>query len=192
MPQVEAPWPAEAPVQPPLQQQPCPAQHVQPAAMDVGDPIPAALGAALEAGPAGLVEPTGAAAATDALPLPLPTEPAGTAVDGSGGWWSTGNALVLAVAAISWQFVAYYASVQLPAVVASGQELTYFDQVVGKLPLASSSLGVLPGIALGMAALALLGIGRRRGLRDTGMQVLVGALALVGILLSQLLPILVG
>jgi hypothetical protein len=103
-------------------------------------------------------------------------------------WWSPGTALVLSMAAVSWQLVSYYARVQLPLVEASGGQLTYFDLGVRSLPLAGSSFGVVPGLMLAAAAVGILVYGARRGLRDPVLQLIVGMLAAVAIMLASLLP----
>lgn len=117
-------------------------------------------------------------------PLDAPT-PASVA-------WTPGIGLLLAVSAISWQFVAFYAREQLPVLESSGAPLTRFDQIVGSLPLAGSSIGAFIGIGLAAAALVVVLLGARRGLREPGLQGLVGALALVGVALTVGLPRIAG
>jgi hypothetical protein len=103
-------------------------------------------------------------------------------------WWSPGTALVLAMAAVTWQVVSYYARVQLPLVEASGGQLTYFDLGVRSLPLAGSAFGVVPGLMMAVAAVGILVYGGRRGLRDPALQLIVGMLAAGAIVLASLLP----
>lgn len=113
-------------------------------------------------------------------------------IDPTGQWWAPGIALVLAVAALAWQLVAFYARVQLPAVRASQTPLTNFDNVVGSVPLASSSLGQVVGILLAAGALVIVLYGSRRGLREPQLQVAIGAIAALSMLAMVFLPLLRG
>jgi hypothetical protein len=108
------------------------------------------------------------------------------------GWASPGSALVLAMAALAWQLVSYYASEQLPVVQASGAVLTYFDQLVAALPLASTPFGMIFGSLLGCVALGMVLLGTRRGVREPVLQVAVGGIAGIAIAATVLLPMVAG
>ncbi len=113
-------------------------------------------------------------------------------VDPTGQWWAPGIALVLAVAALAWQLVSFYARVQLPEVRASQTPLTNFDNVVGNLPLAGSAIGQIVGVVLAAGALGIVLYGSRRGLREPQLQVTIGAIAAVSLLAMFGLPMLRG
>ncbi|MCW2922302.1 MAG: hypothetical protein JWL76_2176 [Thermoleophilia bacterium] len=130
--------------------------------------------------------------ATDVMPALGPDLHAEPGVDPTGQWWAPGIALVLAVAALAWQLVAFYARVQLPEVRASQTPLTNFDNVVSSLPLASSSLGQIVGVLLAAGALGIVLYGSRRGLREPQLQVAIGAIAAISLLAMVALPVLRG
>ncbi len=113
-------------------------------------------------------------------------------VDPTGQWWSPGIALVLACAALAWQLVSFYARVQLPLVEQSQAALTNFDRVVGGLPLADSAIGQVLGVVLAAAALAIVLVGVRRGLREPALQVTIGSIAGFSVLAMVLLPSVAG
>jgi hypothetical protein len=154
--------------------------------------------------PAGLMPADPAAALDVSAPLGATADPvlalvpdapaaeAAAAVDPNTAWWSPAHALVLAVAALTWQFIAYYASEQLPVLQASGAPLTKLDEIVGDMPLIGSAAGPLIGILLAAGALAMLLVGTRKGVRAPGLQGAVGAIAAVSVLLVVALPKLVG
>lgn len=143
-------------------------------------PTAAAMPAPVTASPAGF-EPA-------AIPEAEPAAPA----DASTAWWAIGNALLLAVAALAWQLISFYAREQLPAVESSGAPLTRFDQIVGSLPLAGSSVGMVPGVVLALGALGLVAYGSRQGYRDPLLQGVVAGLALLSLALVALLPVIAG
>lgn len=107
-------------------------------------------------------------------------------------WWSPANALVLAVAALTWQFISFYGREQLPGVKVSGAELRGFDSLVDMLPLATASAGRFVGVALAAAALSVVLYGTRRGLREPVLQGIVGGVAGLSLLMLVALPALVG
>ncbi len=160
------------------------------AALDVTAPLAGAMPQAMEHA---LVEPRHPQSM--AMPHDEPisiTAAADEPADAASVWWAPGNALVLAVAALAWQFVSYYARVQLPIVESSGAPLTNFDSVVSNLPLAGSSLGPIVGLLLAAGALAIVLVGTRKGLREPALQGGIGALSLVSMLLVAVLPKIAG
>ncbi len=112
--------------------------------------------------------------------------------DPTGTWWSPGNALVLAVAGLVTQLVAFYTREQLPLVKQSGTDLTNFDNVVGSVPLIDGIVGQALGPVLAAGALFMLLYGSRRGLREPQLQVAIGIVATLALLALPLLPILAG
>lgn len=121
-----------------------------------------------------------------AAPAPSPT-PMGEST-----WWSPANALVFAVAALTWQFISFYAREQLPGVKASGADLRGFDSLVNALPLAASHPGRFVGVALAACAIGILFQGTRRGLREPVLQGIVGAVCALSLVLIVALPALHG
>jgi hypothetical protein len=195
------PAPAPAPAFAPAPAS-APAPFDAAAALDVTAPLGAPVAGPFDAAAA-------AAPTYDPMPQytsetisPMPElEPAGAvAVDAEAAaepgelpaWASLGTALVLAMAALAWQFVSYYASEQLPVVQASGAVLTYFDQIVAALPLASSSFGMVFGSLLGCIALGMVLLGARRGVREPVLQLAVGGIAGSAIAATVLLPMVAG
>jgi hypothetical protein len=105
-------------------------------------------------------------------------------------WASPGWALVLAMFALTWQLVSYYAREILPSVKASGTLLSNFDEIVGNAPLLGSSIGGFVGMVLGVGALALMLLGVRSGLREPVLQGAIGLLAGIALAATVLLPML--
>lgn len=112
--------------------------------------------------------------------------------DPTGQWWAPGIGLVLAVAALAWQLVAFYARVQLPVVRTSDQPLTNFDNVISSVPLADSAIGQIVGVLLAAASLAIVLYGSRRGLREPQLQIAIGVIAALSLLCMVALPVLRG
>lgn len=125
-------------------------------------------------------------------PEPAPAASHVQVVDVNRQWWSPANALVLAVAALTWQFISFYAREQLPGVKASGAELRGFDRLVETLPLAGTSAGRVVGVVLAAVALAVVLHGIRRGLREPVIQGIVAVVAVLSLALIAVLPALVG
>lgn len=113
-------------------------------------------------------------------------------VDPTGQWWSPAHALVLAVAALTWQLLAYFAAKQLPLLEASGAPLTKLDEIIGNVPLIGTSAGPIIGVVLAAGALGMLLVGTRRGVRAPGLQAAVGAVAALSVVLMAVLPSLAG
>jgi hypothetical protein len=151
---------------------------------EVGSFSPQQIGGVTTAHPADLAD--RAALAPDVAPAH------DSGVDPTGQWWAPGIALVLAVAAVAWQIIAFYARVQLPVVRTSGNPLTNFDNIVGSLPLADSALGQGVGVLLAAGALGIVLYGSRRGLREPQLQITIGAIAAVSLLAMLVLPMLRG
>ncbi len=107
-------------------------------------------------------------------------------------WAHPGNALILAIAALAWQFLSYYAREQLPSLEQSGAVLSNFDTFVGSLPLAGSSIGAIVGVLLAAGALGSLFAGHRAGLREPVLQGVVATVSVISIALVALLPMLVA
>jgi hypothetical protein len=183
--------PSAAPPQP-YPVQPYPVQVDAPAPMPPGM-MPTEAIAALDV-TAPLAAPPGLAApAVAAAPAPASSpDAAAPAVDPNTAWWAPAHALVLAMAALTWQFIAYYASEQLPVLQTSGAPLTKLDEIVGNVPLIGTAAGPFFGMALAAGALAMLLVGTRKGVRAPGLQLAVGAIAAMSILLVVALPRLVG
>lgn len=102
-------------------------------------------------------------------------------VDPTGVWWSPGYALVAAMLAIAWQLVATYARERLPAVMASGQPIDRFDTLADRIPLAGGVGGQVLGLLLVVAAIGLLYAGWRQGVRERGLQVAIGVVAVMAL-----------
>lgn len=102
------------------------------------------------------------------------------------------TALMLAMFALAWQLVSYYARVQLPGIESSGGVLDRFDVLVGALPLLGSTLGPIIGAMLGAGALVLVFLGARRGVREPVLQGAVGLLGALALLAPVALPKLFG
>lgn len=160
-------------------------------------PVQAADAAPVQAMPEGL-EPAAAAHATgvqavspedlddlhrtaDAVPAPA-----------AQGLASPGIALVVAMFALTFQLVAYYAREVLPGVKAAGAPLVKFDEIVGAIPLIEGPAGAMLGMLLGVTALVLLLVGVRAGVRDPGLQVPIGLIAALATAATVLLPMLAG
>lgn len=162
-------------------------------------PVQAADAAPVQAMPEGL-EPAAAAHATiggveavsphdladlhraaDAVPAPA-----------AQGLASPGIALVVAMFALTFQLVAYYAREVLPGVKAAGAPLVKFDEIVGAIPLIEGPAGTMLGMLLGVTGLVLLLVGVRAGVRDPGLQVAIGLIAALATAATVLLPMLAG
>jgi hypothetical protein len=176
---VLAPPPAAAPA-PPL----VPAPALAPA-----DLLPASPAAALDvAAPLGAAPP-----AVKVEPDAVPTRDSSTvAAPAPAGWLDLGTALVLVIAALTWQFLSHYARHQLPDLEASGTELANFDRVVGALPLADTAAGPVLGALLAVGGLAILMRSIRSGEREPVLQGAVGAIATISIVLTLVLGRLAG
>lgn len=130
-------------------------------------------------------EPAGRAAATT-------DDASASSVDPSGTWWAPGNALVLAVAGLVAQLVAFYTREQLPVVKASGTQLTNFDRIVGGVPLIDGIIGQALALVLAAGALFMVLYGSRKGLREPPLQLSIGIVAALALLALPLLPIVAG
>jgi hypothetical protein len=153
------------------------AHHAMPAGFDEA---PAAVGGAASA--EDLAERAAFAQDTAA------DAPAGTVPE----WASPGWALVLAMFALTWQLVSYYARDILPGVKASGTLLSNFDEIVGNAPLVGSSLGGIVGMVLGFGGLILMLLGVRAGLREPVLQGVIGLLSVIALAATVLLPKIAG
>jgi len=109
-------------------------------------------------------------------------------VDPSGAWWSPGTALMLVWVTLAWQFTGHYAREILPSKRASGAELIRFDDILGSVPLLSTSAGQFVGYALFVGTVALIWVGIRKGARDPVLQGVVAVLAVVALVAPLVLP----
>lgn len=163
---------------------PAHADHVVHHAMPAGyDEPPAPVGGVATATPQDLAE--------RAALAPVPVDGAAPAAS-TPEWASPGWALVLAMFALTWQLVSYYAREILPSVKASGTLLSNFDEIVGNAPLVGSSLGGIVGMVLGFGGLILMLLGVRAGLREPVLQGVIGFLSIVALAATVLLPKLAG
>ena len=164
-----------------------PATGAMPTFATAMDATPQPIGGVTAAHPADLADRAAAATVTteaDAAPA--------SDVDPTGAWWAPGYALVLAMAGLAIQLVAFYAREQLPLVKASGTALTNFDRVVDGLPLVAGVGGQAIGLFLTAGALLILLYGSRRGLREPQLQIGIGIVAALALLAMPLLPVLAG
>ena len=101
-------------------------------------------------------------------------------------------ALVLAMLACAWQLTAYYAREVLPGIEDSGRVLDNFDGLAGSLPFASGAAGPLVGVGLAVAALVLLALALRRGIREPVVQALTAVASALSLAAPVLVPALAG
>lgn len=127
-----------------------------------------------------------------AMPVAPPTEAPAADGGASDRWIQPDVALVLAVAAVAWQFVAFHAREQLPALQSSGAVLDNFDRILGSMPLVGSTAGIVVGVALALGSLGLLLAAGKQGRGERGIQAVVAGVAVVSLLLVVALPALAG
>jgi hypothetical protein len=113
----------------------------------------------------------------------------GDSVDPSGTWWSPSLAIIVAMFALAWQLITYYATNVLTALSASGATLDRFDSLVSSIPLFAASFAPFIGMTLGAIALGLLWAGYRRGVRESLLQGVAAIIALLAMSASILLPL---
>jgi hypothetical protein len=156
--------------------------HAMPAGYDQA---PVAIGGVAAASPEDLADRAAA----------MPVDAAAAAARPAGdvpAWAQPGLALGLAVLAVTWQLVSFYAREILPTAKASAEfTLSNFDEIVGNAPLLGTSLGGMVGMLLGFGSLILLLLGVRGGIREPMLQAAIGLLGGIALAATVLLPALV-
>lgn len=138
--------------------------------------------------PALAPEPTVAEPAMPELSQVLDDPAAAGAHAARGTWWSPAVALILAMTALAWQLMGFYARELLPGRQSAGEPLDRFDSIIDTVPLIGEQIAVAVGMALAVGALALLLVGLRRQLREPVLQGAIVLLAIVALAAPLLLP----
>ncbi|MEO6867786.1 MAG: hypothetical protein ABI200_07170 [Gaiellales bacterium] len=119
--------------------------------------------------------------------------PASTAeLDAATGIWSLPIALYIAMFALTLQMVAGYARLALPDKIATGVQLDQFEMLLRDMPLMDSMIASFLAMIVGGFAVVMVLLGWRRGIRDRGLQVAIGAIGVLAIVSSWVVPMLAG
>ncbi|MCW2927501.1 MAG: hypothetical protein JWM86_1469 [Thermoleophilia bacterium] len=102
-------------------------------------------------------------------------------------WWSPGTALVVAMLALAWQLVSFYAREQFPKRESAGLPLDRFDTLFGSMPLVGTPVGAFVGMAFAVAAGIVLYIGHGRGVKEPVLQGAVATIAVLALAAPMLL-----